>query len=99
MTLALPVECVFGSAMEMSRSSYREYLLVGILVQTVLLTSTNTGIGLAMDTKQCMMDLFRAFPVRELLGPWPSPRVLARIPACPVRTPTPLDRKPLCGRP
>lgn len=69
MALALPVECVFGSAMEMSRSSYREYLIVGILVQTMLLTSTNTGTGIPTDNKQCMMDFFRAFPVRPLLGP------------------------------
>lgn len=58
----------------MSRSSYREYFIVGILVQTMLLTSTNTGTGIPTDNKQCMMDFFRAFPVRPLLGPWPSPR-------------------------
>lgn len=57
---------VFGSAMEMSGRSYREYLIVGILVQTMLLTSTNTGIGLAMDNKQGMMDRYRSLPVRLL---------------------------------
>lgn len=59
---ALLFAYVFGNAMEMSARSYREYLIVGILVQTMLLTSTNTGIGLAMDNKQGMMDRFRSSP-------------------------------------
>ncbi|SJN11974.1 putative ABC transporter membrane protein [Leucobacter sp. 7(1)] len=45
---ALLFAFVFGSAMEISGSTYREYIIVGIFVQTMLLTSTNTGIGLAM---------------------------------------------------
>lgn len=63
---ALLFAFVFGSAMEMNGSAYREYLLVGILAQTMLMTSTNTGIGLAMDNKQGMMDRFRSLPVRPV---------------------------------
>lgn len=63
---ALLFAFVFGSAMEMGGRLYREYLLVGILAQTMLMTSTNTGIGLAMDNRQGMMDRFRSLPVRPI---------------------------------
>lgn len=63
---ALLFAYVFGSAMEMSGDIYREYLLVGILAQTMLMTSTNTGIGLAMDNKHGMMDRFRSLPVKPV---------------------------------
>lgn len=61
---ALLFAFVFGSAMEMGGDLYREFLLVGILAQTMLMTSTNTGVGLAMDNKEGMMDRFRSLPVR-----------------------------------
>lgn len=63
---ALLFAYVFGSAMEMSGDIYREYLLVGILAQTMLMTATNTGIGLAMDNKHGMMDRFRSLPVKPV---------------------------------
>lgn len=61
---ALLFAFVFGSAMEMGSDLYREFLLVGILAQTMLMTSTNTGVGLAMDNKEGMMDRLRSLPVR-----------------------------------
>lgn len=60
---ALLFAFVFGSAMEMSGGAYREFIVAGMLVQTILLTSTNTGIGLALDSKHGMMDRFRSLPV------------------------------------
>lgn len=63
---ALLFAFVFGSAMQMGGEAYREYLLVGILAQTMLMTSTNTGIGLAMDNKHGMMDRFRSLPVKPV---------------------------------
>lgn len=48
---ALLFAFVFGSAMEMDGAVYREYLLVGIIAQTMLTTATNTGVGLAHDAR------------------------------------------------
>lgn len=63
---ALLFAFVFGSAMEMESAAYREFLLVGILAQTMLMTATNTGVGLAMDNREGMMDRFRSLPVRPV---------------------------------
>jgi ABC-2 type transport system permease protein len=63
---ALLFAFVFGSAMEMDGAVYREYLLVGIIAQTMLTTATNTGVGLAHDARDGMTDRFRSLPVNPL---------------------------------
>ena len=54
---------VFGGAVRISGGSYKDFLLPGILVQTVIFGSTQTGIGLADDLSRGMIDRFRSLPM------------------------------------
>ena len=54
---------VFGGAIETSSGSYVNYLLPGILVQTVLFGAMMTGVGLADDLSKGMIDRFRSLPM------------------------------------
>lgn len=57
---------VFGGAIKTSAGSYINYLLPGILVQTVLFGSMQTGVGLADDLSRGMIDRFRSLPMAHL---------------------------------
>lgn len=54
---------VFGGAISTPGIEYVDYLLPGILVQTVLFGAMITGIGLAQDISQNMIDRFRSLPI------------------------------------
>ncbi len=54
---------IFGSAIEIPGISYREYLMGGIFVQTVVFGATITGSGLADDMKKGIIDRFRSLPM------------------------------------
>ncbi len=54
---------VFGGAIETSSGDYVNYLLPGILVQTVLFGAMMTGVGLADDVLKGMIDRFRSLPM------------------------------------
>jgi ABC-2 type transport system permease protein len=54
---------VFGSNIEIPGVSYREYLMGGIFVQTVIFGSTFTGAGLAEDMTKGIIDRFRSLPM------------------------------------
>ena len=54
---------VFGSAIDIPGMSYREYLVPGIFVQTVIFGSTFTGVSLAEDLQKGMIDRFRTLPM------------------------------------
>jgi len=56
---------VFGGAIQ-TGGNYINYLLPGILVQTVLFGSMNTGLGLAEDLSKGMIDRFRSLPMARL---------------------------------
>ncbi len=56
---------VFGGAIQ-TGGNYVNYLLPGILVQTVLFGSMQTGIGLADDLSKGMIDRFRSLPMTRL---------------------------------
>ncbi len=60
---ALLFAFVFGSAIEVPGSNYREFLVVGILAQTMLMTATNTGVAIAEDMKKGLIDRFRSLPI------------------------------------
>ncbi|HKY47813.1 MAG TPA: ABC transporter permease, partial [Acidimicrobiia bacterium] len=47
---------IFGSAIELPGISYREYLIGGIFVQTVIFGATITGSGLADDIKKGIIE-------------------------------------------
>ncbi len=56
---------VFGGAIKTSTGSYIAYLLPGILVQTVLFGSMQTGVSLAEDLSRGIIDRFRSLPITQ----------------------------------
>jgi ABC-2 type transport system permease protein len=55
---------VFGGQIDTVEGvSYREYLLAGVFVQTVIFGSTFTGAGLADDMTKGIIDRFRSLPM------------------------------------
>ncbi len=54
---------VFGSSINIPGVSYREYLIAGVFVQTVVFGSTFTGAGLAEDMTKGIIDRFRSLPM------------------------------------
>src|SRR4051794_38255735 len=54
---------VFGSAIDVPGVSYREFLVAGIFVQTVIFGSTITGAGIAEDMQKGVIDRFRSLPM------------------------------------
>jgi len=62
---------VFGGAIHTDATSYVNYLLPGIFVQTVAFGSVSTSIGLAEDLQKGIIERFRALPMSRgavLLG-------------------------------
>ena len=55
---------VFGGSIDVPGvDRYIDYLIPGILVQTVVFGSTQTGVGLAEDLSRGMIDRFRSLPM------------------------------------
>src|SRR3990170_2031611 len=54
---------VFGSSIQVSGVSYREFFIAGIFAQTVIFGSTFTGAGLAEDMTKGIIDRFRSLPI------------------------------------
>ncbi len=54
---------VFGGAINIPGVNYIDYLLPGILVQSVLFGSIQTGVGLSDDFSRGMIDRFRSLPM------------------------------------
>jgi ABC transporter DrrB family efflux protein len=54
---------VFGGAIAVRGTSYVNYLMAGIFVQTVAFGSVTTGIGLAEDLHRGLIDRFRSLPM------------------------------------
>jgi ABC-2 type transport system permease protein len=54
---------VFGSSINIPGVSYKEYLIAGVFVQTVIFGSTFTGVGLADDMTKGIIDRFRSLPM------------------------------------
>jgi ABC transporter DrrB family efflux protein len=62
---------VFGGAIAVEGSSYVNYLMAGIFVQTLVFASVTSGIGLANDLSKGLIDRFRSLPMSRpavLLG-------------------------------
>jgi ABC-2 type transport system permease protein len=56
---------VFGGAIAVSGTTYVNFLMAGIFVQTVIFGSTSTGIGLATDLQRGLIDRFRSLPMAK----------------------------------
>ena len=54
---------VFGGAIQTPGTSYINYLIPGILIQTVLFGASQTTVGLAEDLSKGMVDRFRSLPM------------------------------------
>ncbi len=54
---------VFGGAIRSAGLNYVDYLLPGILVQTTLFGSSQTGVGLAEDLQKGMIDRYKSLPM------------------------------------
>ena len=54
---------VFGGAITTNAGSYINFLLPGILVQTVLFGAMMAGVGLAEDAQKGLIDRFRSLPM------------------------------------
>ncbi len=54
---------VFGGAIDTPAGDYINYLIPGILVQTVLFGGSQTTVGLADDLSKGMIDRFRSLPM------------------------------------
>jgi ABC-2 type transport system permease protein/oleandomycin transport system permease protein len=54
---------VFGGAIDVGGTSYVNFLMAGIFVQTVAFGSMTTGIGLAEDLQKGLVDRFRSLPM------------------------------------
>jgi ABC transporter DrrB family efflux protein len=54
---------VFGGAIDTPGTSYVDFLLPGILVQSIAFGSTVTGVGIAEDLQKGLTDRFRSLPM------------------------------------
>ncbi|MCF2526175.1 ABC transporter permease [Yinghuangia soli] len=54
---------LFGGAIEGSTQDYLQFVLPGILVQTVVFASLGTGVGLCEDINKGVFDRFRSLPI------------------------------------
>jgi ABC-2 type transport system permease protein/oleandomycin transport system permease protein len=54
---------VFGGAIDVPGTSYVNFLMAGIFVQSIVFEGMNSGIGLAHDLKRGIMDRFRTLPM------------------------------------
>jgi ABC-2 type transport system permease protein len=62
---------VFGGAIEVDGGNYREYLIGGILVQSLAFAMMGPGVGIANDLTEGVIDRFRSLPAARsayLLG-------------------------------
>ncbi|HEX7661620.1 MAG TPA: ABC transporter permease [Pseudonocardiaceae bacterium] len=54
---------LFGSAMSVPGGNYEEYLMAGILAQTMLTNVSSTALGVATDLGNGLVDRFRSLPM------------------------------------
>jgi ABC-2 type transport system permease protein len=54
---------IFGSAITVEGTSYREFLIAGIFAQTAVFGATFTGSSLAEDMQKGIIDRFRSLPM------------------------------------
>lgn len=54
---------VFGGSIEIPGVNYIDYMMAGIIIQTVAFGSTQTGVGLSDDLNKGMIDRFRSLPM------------------------------------
>jgi ABC-2 type transport system permease protein/oleandomycin transport system permease protein len=61
--LVLLFRYVYGGAIHVKGSTYIDYLMPGVFVQTVAFGSVSTAVGLAEDIQKGLIERFRALPM------------------------------------
>jgi ABC-2 type transport system permease protein len=56
---------VFGGAIDTGDTSYPNFLLAGILVETLAFGSSNTTVNIVLDLKRGIVDRFRSLPMNS----------------------------------
>ncbi|MBH5334909.1 ABC transporter permease [Streptomyces pactum] len=56
---------LFGSSMQVPEGDYHEYIMAGIFVQMMLSSVINTGVGVAEDLNNGLVDRFRSLPMAQ----------------------------------
>lgn len=64
---------MFGRAIAGSPGAYIQYLLPGIVVQTIIFITVYTGVGLNTDIQKGLFDRFRSLPI------WPPAPILGAL--------------------
>ncbi len=64
---------LFGGAIAGSTSSYRDFILPGVLVVAVLFTTVYSGVAINTDVTKGVVDRFRSLPI------WPSAPLLGAL--------------------
>jgi ABC transporter DrrB family efflux protein len=73
---------LFGSAVKAPGGHYQDYLMAGILAQTMLTNISNTALGIASDLGNGLVDRFRSLPMSHtavLVGRTTSNMVLVTL--------------------
>ena len=74
---------VFGGAIDVGGGSYREYLIGGILIQTLAFGMMGPATSIATDLQEGVIDRFRSLPAATIRVPArPLPRRAARHRCC-----------------
>lgn len=63
MAFTLVFVYVFGGAVARDQQDYLQFLIPGIMVQTLAFATRGTGVGLSTDFGNGLMDRFRAMPI------------------------------------
>src|SRR5260221_4213377 len=69
---------VFGGSIRVPGTNYVDYLIPGIIVQTVVFGATSTAVGLSQDMSKGIIDRFRSLSIDRsavLAGPTSAPLV------------------------
>lgn len=56
---------IIGGAIAVSGTSYINYLMAGVFVQSVVFGSATTGVGVANDLQRGLIDRFRSLPMAQ----------------------------------
>jgi ABC-2 type transport system permease protein len=64
---------IFGGALDGSPGKYIQYLLPGVVVQTIVFITVYTGVGLNGDIKKGLYDRFRSLPM------WPPSPIFGAL--------------------
>jgi ABC-2 type transport system permease protein/oleandomycin transport system permease protein len=56
---------IIGGAITIPGTSYINYLMAGVFVQSIVFGSANTGVGVANDLQRGLIDRFRSLPMAQ----------------------------------